>query len=109
MTDYKLVDGKYVKNKPIPDELIIDRKPAKIHELLANAGKQKRHEYAPSCYDEDDKLIDDGITLDDEKSYWESFVDHKQSLELERRLAIVEAEGYEEGDEEFPEMEDEDD
>lgn len=106
MDNYMKVNGKLVKIKPLPEECIIETQPAKIHEILKNSGKQKRHEYAPTCYDENDNLIDDGLTEDDERTYWESFVDHKQARELERRLKIVEAEDYEEGSEEFDQMED---
>ena len=92
MANYMKLKGKLVKIKPIPEELVIDRQPAKIHEYLAGAGKRTRHENAPTQYDENDKLIDDGFTEDDERTYWESFIDRKQAAELERRLAIVEAE-----------------
>lgn len=106
MADYMMVKGKLVKIKPIDEDLIIDRQPAKIHEYLAGAGKRTRHENAPTQYDENNKLIDDGLTEDDERTYWESFIDRKQAAELERRLAIVEAEDYEEGSETFDQMED---
>lgn len=79
-----------------------------IQQEIVRCSHLNKHEYAPTQYNEDGKLVDDAITLEDEKSYWESFVDHKQATELERRLAIVESEGYEEGEQEFTEMEDDD-
>lgn len=85
------------------------RQAGTILSVIARLSKLKPHEYAPTQYDENNKLIDDCLTQEDEKLYWESFVDRKQALELDRRLSIVEAEDYEEGSQEFQQMEDEDD
>ena len=80
-----------------------------IHQEIVRCLKLKKHEYAPTQYNAEGKLIDDNMTEEDERSYYESFVDRKQALELERRLAIVEADDYEEGDQDFDPMEDNDD
>ena len=51
----------------------------------------KVSEYTTTLYDKNGKLLDDGIDLETDKTYWESFIDPKQAEELERRLAMIEA------------------
>lgn len=61
--------------------------------------------YTTTLYDKNGKLLDDGLTRDNERSYWEWFVDHKQAKELKRRLALVESPDYIPGSEQFLQME----
>lgn len=79
-----------------------------IYKEIVRCSKLSKHEYAPTQYDANDKPIDDALDQEDEKTYWESFICSKQARELERRLAIVEADDYEEGSQEFQQMENDD-
>ena len=80
-----------------------------IKQEIERCSKLKKHEYASTQYDASGKLLDDNITQEDESLYWESFVCRKQAVELARRLAVVEADDYEEGQQVFEEMEDDSD
>ena len=68
---------------------------------IARFSKMHVSEYTSTLYDKKGKLLDDGIDLDANKTYWESFIDSKQAAELDRRLAMIESEDYQPGDEKF--------
>lgn len=65
--------------------------------------------YTRTLYDKNGKLIDDAFILgkQEEKTYWEAFIDSKQARELERRLAIVESPEYTPGSVSWEPMENE--
>ena len=77
-----------------------------IHQEIKRFSSMKVQEYTTTLYDVKGKLLDDGIDLDTDRSYWEAFIDFKQAAELDRRLAMVEAEEWEPGELEFEQMED---
>lgn len=74
---------------------------------IARCSKLKKHEYAPTQYDKHGKTIDNEVNMEDEQSYWEHFICRKQAAELTRRLVVVEADDYEEGQQQFEQMEEE--
>jgi hypothetical protein len=79
-----------------------------IQEEISKYSKMDVREYTTTLYDVNGKLIDDEITMEDESTYWESFVGSRQASELIRRLALVEDDDYEEDSIQFEQMEDED-
>jgi hypothetical protein len=77
-----------------------------IYKEIERYSKMEVFEYTTTLYDKKGKLLDDGIDLETDKLYWESFIDPKQAAELERRLALIESEDYQQED--FQQMEDDD-
>lgn len=89
---------------PATDECVVHVQPPLASQLTGKNAHPK--DCTTTLYDEDGKLLDDGIDVDDnDTSYWEWFVDKKQARELKRRLAIVESPDYIPGSEVFISME----
>lgn len=88
----------------VTDECVIHVQPPLAGQLTGR-GAHPMH-CTRTLYDDNGKLLDDGIVKDNERSYWEHFIDPKQARELERRLAMVESEDYVPGAVEFISMED---
>jgi hypothetical protein len=80
-----------------------------IRKEIERYSKLHVSEYTTTIYDKNGKLLDDGIDLETDKTYWESFIDPKQAAELERRLAMIEVEGFDIENAGFLPMEDDDD
>jgi len=60
-------------------------------EMLRRLQWQQPHEFAPTCYDEEGRVIDINEELrGQEQSYWEAFVEPEVALEIERRLSDLE-------------------
>lgn len=75
-----------------------------VSKEIERYSKMKVSEYTSTLYDEKGKLLDDGIDLETDRLYWESFIDPKQAAELQRRLTLIEREDYQQQD--FQQMED---
>jgi len=80
-----------------------------IHKEIEKYSHMKVSEYTQTLYDSKGKLLDDGIDLENDKLYWESFIDSKQAAEIERRLSLIESEGFDWATAKFTQMEDDDD
>jgi hypothetical protein len=93
-------------SKTVLEECTIWRQEPLVLNLFKPGGCKYSHpKYYTSLYDENGKLIDDGIDLDNERSYYEFFVDESTAEEVERRLEIVEHPDYIPGTEHWIDME----
>jgi hypothetical protein len=79
-----------------------------VNKEIERYSRMKVQEYTSTLYDDKGKLVDDGIDLDTDHVYWETFIDPKQARELERRLALIESEDFDWQNTTFTPMEDED-
>ena len=76
---------------------------------LARLVKLSKHEYAPTQYDKDGKLLDDCLDKENEKSYFECFLEPKVAREVENRLRFVSHPDYIPGSVQFKPIKEDDD
>lgn len=77
----------------IPEDLIVSRQPARLKQEIARLSGHPI-EYTTTLYDKQGKLLDDGIDVQTERSYWEAFVEPEVAREVEQRLAMLEDPDY---------------
>ena len=71
---------------PIPSDLIVKTSGPTIKQVIKHYSNMHVSEYTKHVYDSNGKLLDDGLGLDVEKSYFDSFIDSRQARELNSTL-----------------------